>query len=88
MEFEWNLRFLVHPCPKFSTKSGLIATSYKMFEATQCESSGLIPNWAKVYEDGRLGEGLWTFRKDGMSEEPAGTIFRGDFNQKTWDLGF
>eukprot|EP00435_Cladocopium_sp_Y103_P070144 s71_g34.t1 len=37
MEAEWNR---------------LIATTYKMFDATQCESSGLIPNWAKVYEEG------------------------------------
>jgi hypothetical protein len=48
---------------------GLIDTSYKMFDATQCESSGLIPNWAKVYEDGCLGrrehvpgEALWLTR--------------------------
>jgi len=31
----------------------LIATSYKMFDATQCEATGLIPNWAKVYEEGQ-----------------------------------
>ena len=26
-----------------------------MFDATQCEATGLIPNWAKVYEEGSLG---------------------------------
>ena len=31
----------------------LIETTYKMFDATQCDSSGLIPNWAKVYEQGQ-----------------------------------
>ncbi|CAJ1457843.1 unnamed protein product [Effrenium voratum] len=30
----------------------LIATTYKMFEATQCDSNGLVPNWAKVFEEG------------------------------------
>jgi len=29
----------------------VIDTTYKMFEADQCESTGLITNWAKVYEE-------------------------------------
>ena len=31
----------------------LIATSYKMLAATQCPSTGLVPNWAQVFEEGR-----------------------------------
>ena len=31
----------------------LIATSYKMLAATQCPSTGLVPNWAQIFEDGR-----------------------------------
>ena len=31
----------------------VIATTYKVFEATQCPSTGLVPNWAKVYEEGQ-----------------------------------
>ncbi|CAK9110215.1 unnamed protein product, partial [Durusdinium trenchii] len=31
----------------------LISTTYKMFGATQCDSTGLIPNWAKIYEEGQ-----------------------------------
>ena len=31
----------------------LIATSYKILAATQCPSTGLVPNWAQIFEDGR-----------------------------------
>ena len=31
----------------------VIATTYKVLEATQCPSTGLVPNWAKVYEEGQ-----------------------------------
>mmetsp|Transcript_10102 Transcript_10102/g.18819 ORF Transcript_10102/g.18819 Transcript_10102/m.18819 type:complete len:837 (-) Transcript_10102:267-2777(-) len=30
----------------------LVATTYKMLEATQCDSTGLVPNWAQVFEEG------------------------------------
>ncbi|CAE7572251.1 idp1, partial [Symbiodinium pilosum] len=31
----------------------LIATTYKMLSSTQCPSTGLVPNWAQVFEEGR-----------------------------------
>ncbi|CAE7775288.1 idp1, partial [Symbiodinium pilosum] len=39
---------------RFETKwETLIATTYKMLSATQCPSTGLVPNWAQVFEEGR-----------------------------------
>jgi hypothetical protein len=46
----------------------LIDTSYKMFNATQCESSGLIPNWAKVYEETCLGAAKETRRTNDLGK--------------------
>ena len=46
-----HVHLRVQPARSVRCGQGLIDTSYKMFDATQCESNGLIPNWAKVYEE-------------------------------------
>ena len=59
----------------------VIATTYKVFDATQCPSNGLVPNWAKISEEGQSLRATMGFSGSGTpgaeyGSEASRTVWR------------
>lgn len=61
----------------------VISTSYKMFDAVQCHSNGLITNWARVWES---ADGVGPFRADAnfTGSGTPGAQYGSEASRTTW----